>query len=432
MATEVGADLLRDRLSDLPDVILVSILSLLQLDEAARCTVLATRWHRLFPSTLLLDFNANMPGRRDIIATVNSILAAHPAAPELARRGVEELVLDFDFRDWHHRIPASLFDCSSLKRLRAGSCTFPDVPKDGAVPTPAPLVRLTEIELCHVSISDDSLNSLLSQCTALERLKMEGTRKCDLVHVRSPSLKILDSDGTFSELFIEYAPNLELLFGECMYMKAGSREVRLKIAHAPKLKFLGYLGMNMKAIEIGETIFKEDQINLKTLMPSLKTLAVEVSYTREGYIDWITQLLNLFPCLEALYIRSDTWSRFQAAASETWDVLRHIPCVHNHLEKVVFEVYRGHDWQREMAKFLHGRSRFLKDMEFHCKRERERDAKLPNVEWVRKQQGLLCLDSRASKDARLLFFSGMLVSNHWDVCHHEWYKRKYYDEICEV
>lgn len=45
------------------------------------------------------------------------------------------------------------------------------------------------------------------------------------------------------------------------------------------------------------------QINVKTLMPSLKTLAIEVSYTEERYIAWIIQLLNLFPCLEALYIR---------------------------------------------------------------------------------------------------------------------------------
>ncbi|CAL4961598.1 unnamed protein product [Urochloa decumbens] len=457
MAGDVGTELLRDRISDLPDAILVSILSLLRLDEAARCTVLASRWRCLFTSTLLLNFNANMPGRRDIIGTVNSILAAHPAAPvrsfsagwsflprdqdlsgggwlqELARRGVEELFLDFNFRDWSHRIPDSLFDCSSLKRLRARYCTFPDVPKAGAAP---PLARLTEIELWRVSISDESVNFLLSQCTALERLKMNATSKFGRVHIRSPSLKVLDSDGDFDELFVECAPSLEWLFGHYMYMKGGSRRVCLRIAHAPKLKFLGYLGMNFEKIEIGETIFTEDRINVKTLMPSLKTLAIEVSYTEEGYIDWIIQLLNLFPCLEVLYITSDTWSRIQAAASESWDVLRHIPCVHNHLEKVVFEVYRGHEWQREMAKFLHGKSRFLKAMEFHCMNDGDGDSKYHrerrSVEWVRNQQELLCLDSRASKDARFLFFKGQLVCNHWNICHHEWYKRKYYDEIYEV
>jgi hypothetical protein len=45
---------------------------------------------------------------------------------------------------------------------------------------------------------------------------------------------------------------------------------------------------------------------------------------------------------------------------------RSVPCIDNHLEKVVIEVYRGHEWQREMAKFFHRRSKFLKTMEFHC------------------------------------------------------------------
>jgi len=48
---------------------------------------------------------------------------------------------------------------------------------------------------------------------------------------------------------------------------------------------------------------QEHQIIVKTLMPSLRTLAIEVCYTYEGYVDWIIKLLNLFPCLEALYIR---------------------------------------------------------------------------------------------------------------------------------
>jgi hypothetical protein len=48
---------------------------------------------------------------------------------------------------------------------------------------------------------------------------------------------------------------------------------------------------------------QEDGIHLKALMASLKTLAIEVSYRKKGYISWITQLLELFPCLESLYVR---------------------------------------------------------------------------------------------------------------------------------
>ncbi|KAL6614576.1 hypothetical protein ACP70R_036846 [Stipagrostis hirtigluma subsp. patula] len=454
MAADDGGEVPRDRLSDLPDAILVSILSLIPLDEAARCTVLASRWRRLFSPTLLLDFSAYMPSRRNVLKAVNSVLAAYPTAPvrsfradrrfrvdkdtsdggwlqELARRGLQELSLDFDLYESQRRIPAPLFACASLTRLRASHCTFPEIPDAGAGAAP-PLACLTEIDLWHVTISEESLNVLLSECTALERVNMQGMGRFGRVHVRSPSLKILNCDGKIDELFIEYAPSLEWVHGRYMYHKAASEEgVRLTVAHAPKLEFLGYLGMNFQAIEFGQTIFTEHQIHVKTLMPSLKTLAIKVSYTRDGYINWIMQLLHLFPCLETLYIRSDSWSVIQDPAPDSWDVLRHVPCVDNHLEKVVFEVYRGHEWQREMAKFLHGGSRFLKAMEFHCMDDSSPPGHFtrPSIEWVRKQHELLCLDSRASKDARFLFFKGQLVCNHLDICHHEWYKRTYYDNL---
>lgn len=326
MAADVGGgDLPPDRISDLPDSVLVYILSLLPIDAAARSSVLASRWRRLFRSTLL-DFKAFIP-RRDVINAVNSILAAHPTARvrsfrtgwlhfpgdedpsvegwlrELASRGVQELYLSF--RERRQRIPVSLFACASLTRLHASSCTFPD-----ATEAAAPLARLTEIDLFAVAISEESLNSLLSQCTALERLRMCSMSKCRRVHVRSPSLKTLSSGSDFDELFIEDAPNLECVLGNYMYL--GSPDgVHLKVAHAPKLQFLGYLGISFHEIEIGESTFTEEGFHVKTLMPSLKTLAVEVSYTSELYIDWFMQLLKLFPCLETLYIKSDTCPRFE-------------------------------------------------------------------------------------------------------------------------
>ncbi|TVU35216.1 hypothetical protein EJB05_17094 [Eragrostis curvula] len=448
MPMEAGRDHPHDHLSDLPDSILVSILSLLRLDEAARCTVLASRWRRLFPSNLLLDFNAYMPGCRDVTEAVTFLLAAHPTAPirsfrttrsfrdgwldELARRGVQKLDLDLESNDERRPIPASLFACTLLTRLAVRRCVFPDASTTAAR---APhLTRLTKVNLLFVTISDESLDVLLSQCKALEILKVLYAWKVSRVRVRSPSLKVLHCDGYFHELFIEYAPNLERVYGRYMDKRGREKGVHLNVEHAPKLEFLGYLGMDFHAIEIGESIFTEDRIRVRTLMPSLKTLAVEVNYTWEGYINWITRLLELFPCLETLYIRSDTWSCIQAEASDSWDVLRCIPCVENHIQKVVFEVYRGHKWQREMAKFLHGRSRFLKDMEFHCMVDsstpglRER----PSEEWVRKQREILCLDSRASKDARFLFFKSQLVCNHHDISHNGWYKREYYDGLCTV
>ncbi|KAF8696308.1 hypothetical protein HU200_037215 [Digitaria exilis] len=260
---------------------------------------------------------------------------------------------------------------------------------------------------------------------------------CGRVRIRSPSLKILSNDGHFDELFVEDAPNLEWLLGDNLCQ----RGVHFRVAHAPKLEFLGYLGMGSLAIEIGETIFTEDQILVKTLMPSLKTLAVQLMNRRVGYINWFMQLLKLFPCLETLYIRvrcylqSELGPMVEEDSTESWSMLGSVPCMDKCLEKVVFEVYRGYDWQRDMAKFLHRRSMFLKTMEFHCIDDTNTTfiRRGPRQEWVREQQELLCFDTRASRDARFLFFD--LNFNHHNICqqwHREWYKRRYYNNLYKV
>ena len=115
-----------------------------------------------------------------------------------------------------------------------------------------------------------------------------------------------------------------------------------------------------------------DDLDAKS--PRLKTLAVELMNRSVGYINWFMQMLELFPRLETLCIRV-RWSlqpefapMIKEDLSESRAALGSVPCncIVKQLQKVVFEVCRGREWQREMAKFLHRRSRFLKTMEFHC------------------------------------------------------------------
>jgi hypothetical protein len=48
----------RDRLSDLPDDILVSFLPI---NQAARCSVIASRWPRIFLRTLVASLSTRRP-----------------------------------------------------------------------------------------------------------------------------------------------------------------------------------------------------------------------------------------------------------------------------------------------------------------------------------------------------------------------------------
>jgi hypothetical protein len=65
------------------------------------------------------------------------------------------------------------------------------------------------------------------------------------------SLKVLNSTGDFETLSIDYAPNLERFVGSYM----NQRKVHIKVMHAPKLEYLGRLGMSNK-IEVGDTSFE--------------------------------------------------------------------------------------------------------------------------------------------------------------------------------
>lgn len=138
----------------------------------------------------------------------------------ILNKGVRELSLCF--HDRNQRIPTSLFlfASASLARLHVTTCTFPDV--TAAVPSLANLV-----------ITEESLHLLLSQCTSLERPQMQGLYKIRRVHVRCPSLRIMECN-----LGDVDAPLLEDALANCLY--TGFREL-IRVAHARKLEFLGYI-----------------------------------------------------------------------------------------------------------------------------------------------------------------------------------------------
>lgn len=114
----------------------------------------------------------------------------------------------------------------------------------------------SQIPIYQVTICDGSLNFLLSQCNSLERLDITGMGNRSLIHVRSPCLKVLNCQGHFDELFIQYAPNQERLQYRYMFLNGWqAKGVHLKVEHAPKMEFMGYVSMSLHTIEIGESIF---------------------------------------------------------------------------------------------------------------------------------------------------------------------------------
>lgn len=267
----------RDRISDLPDAVLLSVLSLLPLRDAGRTAVLSSRWRGLFDQTLL-DFNACQPfppeegrGCDWFIGAITDILAARPRIRirsfrfvmygwgidgrldivdgwfrALARHGVREVDVDMFYAISMPTLPGSLLDLASLETLKVHYCRFPD-----AGPAPR-LPALKILDLSNVNVSQDSLQATLSSCNSLECVKLKNIIGLDKICLRSKSLARLYGDfGDLKELVVEDAPNLEELVG----IGLPSGKAKVKIVSAPKLQVLGYLGITVRPLILHDTVY---------------------------------------------------------------------------------------------------------------------------------------------------------------------------------
>ncbi|KAL6614574.1 hypothetical protein ACP70R_036844 [Stipagrostis hirtigluma subsp. patula] len=423
----------RDRISELPDAVLLSVLSNLPLRDAGRTAALSSRWRSLFDQSVL-DFNACQPfppeegrGCEWFISAITDILAARPQVRirsfrvvmygqgfaghqgavdgwfrALARHGVRELGVDMFYTAPTQILPRSLLDLASLETLKVYRCSFPD-----AELGPAPRLRaLRTLELSSVNVSQHSLQSMLSHCASLECVKLKNIIGVYKICLRSKSLARLYGDfGNLTELVVEDAPNLEELVG--IGLTSGTAKV--KIISAPKLQVLGYLGISVRPLVLHDTVFDGGIVQLRTLMHNVKTLAIQVPFSEKGYTVFVSQLLKCFPCLEVLQVEPDERSISRWVNVEEWDTAISIQCIEHSINRVVFENFGGEECQMGFLTFLLGMARALKVVEFYCWKSKD---------WTSDQIELMSpIKNRASPDADLLFFRNLEPVSNLYLCH---------------
>ncbi|KAJ4749892.1 F-box/RNI-like superfamily protein [Rhynchospora pubera] len=197
-----------DLISQLPDSILHSILSLLPINDAARTGVLSSRWRHLWKAAPLhLDDSSLWP--HDLISmftifggwsreAISRIFDSHHGPIETLRlsrfneaefhpamnrfvesaiqRGVRELTLSSSKSQPYH-LPPSLLLCKSLHQLSLINCRFPE-----ALP-PSIFPNLKELRLHYVPLHNGSLHVFLSKCGSLEILHLTHTGELQLPSV---------------------------------------------------------------------------------------------------------------------------------------------------------------------------------------------------------------------------------------------------------
>lgn len=217
----------RDRLSELSDDVLVNVLSCLTIQEAARTSILSSRWRYLWKwFTGCLNFHNSLTTaahkfelrddkvfdveRRKFVSWVNQVLRS------LQSRTMEELRIRFDVTsddDIHNWIKFAVekkvrrlelnFRRFLAGRWEVGQYNFPP-----HFVSYSSFSSLTELSLINVAITGDILAHLLSYCPLLEVLSV----------IQSVCLKHLKVSGSLLKLkylklgYLEHleidAPNL--------------------------------------------------------------------------------------------------------------------------------------------------------------------------------------------------------------------------------
>ncbi|XBJ12688.1 hypothetical protein VPH35_017168 [Triticum aestivum] len=395
-----------DLISRLPDEMLGTVVSLLPTKDGARTQVLSHRWRPLWlssnaPLNLEVDLGRSLP--------VSKILSDHPGpARRLSRRhsrprppGRLDLLREPRRPPGPrgHHLPIEGVGMAALPAvvavgradpLRAHApythltcCGFPRLVLDGLPPSFPHLKRLF---LFEVGISDDYLQSMISNCHFLQTVWLHACRFGRLC-ISSPTLRSIRCISwkraiTLPELVIEDTPSLERLV-ITLHQDCGPATIR--VIRAPKLEILGYFSYHTCP-----SLQKMVAVSLTTKMHTMKILVLD---SVGPNLDSVVSFLKCFPCLQKLYIFSHPRNYINNVRE--YDPFDPIECLELNLKKVVLKNYDGNKRPViDFAKFFILNAKVLEKMEIgvlnHC-----------NDEWMHYQHGQLQVENRASRDANI-------------------------------
>ncbi|KAG7532945.1 F-box domain [Arabidopsis thaliana x Arabidopsis arenosa] len=372
----------KDRISELPDALLLKILSFLPTNIVVATSVLSKQWRSLWKLVPNLEFDCeDYESEHYTFSEIvcKSFLSHKAPVLESFRlqfgseklnlvdiglwvgiafsRHLRELVLDFYPAELRtgttFTFPSSLCTCNTLETLKLVLRILVDMP------SPVVMKSLRTLHLEFVSYKDESsIRNLLSGCPGLEELRLYRGDDSDIevFTIEVPSLQRLmvhdNNDGPEFWGYLINAPSLKyLLIDElrCPEFCLNAPELmEANIAHVTSItndKFLGSL-----------TSLKRLLLNLSPLKITYPTgsifyqlVSLEM-YTREAkWWNLLTLMLDNSPKLQVLKL-TDHCLNFHknGLVGGKWNEPKYVPeCLLSHLETFV---WRRFDWGREEEK----------------------------------------------------------------------------------
>ncbi|KAL8048825.1 hypothetical protein ABFX02_07G092100 [Erythranthe guttata] len=203
-----------DRISQLPDDILVDILSLLSLKEAARTSVLSSRWINLWKHVAYLDFDVSACEGHKYVKWVNSVIRSHKS-PTLKKLGIRFPLDGNSITRW--------LEFAFSRHVWRLEFDFDVYFKDFCFPYELLAPRsnmvlgfksLKELSLKKVNLRGGDIELFLRNCPLLEQLIVHTTWRVSKIEVCGPSLVLKHLEivkCTGLESLKVYAPNLASL-----------------------------------------------------------------------------------------------------------------------------------------------------------------------------------------------------------------------------
>ncbi|KAG1346863.1 hypothetical protein COCNU_06G006920 [Cocos nucifera] len=128
---------------------------------------------------------------------------------------------------------------------------------------------------------------------------------------------------------------------------------------------------------------------------SLKILGIRVDFNEEYQRSKVSLLLKCFPCLERLDVEVvDMGWTYALQDLKYWERQGSFDCIDQHLRSVTLKGFLGHAADLGFVRFLISNARVLEVMTLY----------LPSASrktWMKDKRSYLCLDNRASFDARV-------------------------------
>ncbi|XP_060186147.1 F-box/FBD/LRR-repeat protein At1g13570-like isoform X2 [Lycium barbarum] len=369
-----------DRLSNLPENVINSILMRLSLRRAVRTSILSQKWRykwcKLPQLTLdydlwvetndLLSLSIKFTKIMYHILTLHSgpltkftlSISALKKFPKigsliyfLSRNDIQDLVLEFS--KWNlYRLPPSFFTCSQLRHLTLQNCVI--------CPPPAfkGFDMLNSLNLRDVTISFKLLESLISSSSLLGKLVLKISDTSNHIQINAPNLRSFDFTGCIKYISLGNVPLLSKLSLSCQESLKASEKCDFDIFFQ-LLPALEHLYLECGTVQFLVTGAAEVPRRLSSPLNNLKRFKISLG----GLVDvsFALCLIRSSPYLQDIEIEAyDLGCEPVPTTNKVDEVFARFSDVTlNHLRAVQLEGVEGMELELQLIKLLLTKSPML-------------------------------------------------------------------------